>query len=184
VPELPEVETIKRDLTKALIGKKIIRADILWPKTVAPLSPTDFQSKIKNTKITELERRAKMIRIKLSGPLDLLIHLKMTGQLVYKNIAGGHPDKEMGLTQPSKYTRLTLTFSDKSQLFYNDLRKFGWVRLASDEVIKNLFSTHGPEPLQKDFSLKYFQSLLKKYPNRPIKQILLDQTLIAGIGNI
>jgi len=206
VPELPEVETIKRDLAKVLIGRQISKVEILWAKTVAPLSPAIFQRKIAGTKITDLERRAKMIRIKLSGPLDLLIHLKMTGQLIFVPklptnpprttlrgssrvvlggfVVGGHPDKEILKSQPSKFTRLVFYFSDGSKLFFNDLRKFGWVRLADDQTIAKLFVEHGPEPLTKNFSLKYFQSILAKYPRRPIKQTLLDQKLIAGIGNI
>lgn len=216
MPELPEVETIKRDLNKALVGpasakapnsakasmgkparqgKKIMGVSILWPKTVAPLSPANFQKKIRGTKITAIERRAKMIRIKLSGPLDLLIHLKMTGQLIFVpprtvlgaplgTVLGGHPDQQMLEPQPSKFTRLIFNFSDDSKLFFNDMRKFGWVKLLDDTTITQLFTNHGPEPLSKDFTAVYFQSLLSRYPKRPIKQILLDQALIAGIGNI
>ncbi|KKS88349.1 MAG: Formamidopyrimidine-DNA glycosylase [Parcubacteria group bacterium GW2011_GWC1_43_11b] len=189
MPELPEVETIKRDLAKVLIGRQISKVEILWAKTVAPLSPAIFQRKIAGTKITDLERRAKMIRIKLSGPLDLLIHLKMTGQLIFQPqrgqaVAGGHPQPGGLDNLPNKFTRLVFHFSDGSKLFFNDMRKFGWVRLADDQTIAKLFAEHGPEPLTKNFSLKYFQSILAKYPRRPIKQILLDQKLIAGIGNI
>jgi formamidopyrimidine-DNA glycosylase len=195
MPELPEVETIKQDLNKVIVGKQIAKATILWAKTVAPLSPTNFQKKISGTKITTIERRAKMIRIKLTGPLDLLIHLKMTGQLIFTppttvikkfpmTVVGGHPDNQMFEPQPSKFTRLIFDFSDGSKLFFNDMRKFGWVKLLDDATVAKLFAEHGPEPLTKDFSLKYFQSLLSTYPRRPIKQILLDQKLIAGIGNI
>ena len=210
VPELPEVETIKRDLNKAIIGpastkapdsakastgeparrgKKIIGVSILWAKTVSPLSPTNFRKKIIGTKITAIERRAKMIRIKLSGSLDLLIHLKMTGQLIFKSktgraISGGHPQAGGLDNLPNNFTRLVFDFSDGSKIFFNDMRKFGWVRLLDDATITQLFTNHGPEPLEKDFSVKYFQSLLSRYPKRPIKQILLDQKIIAGIGNI
>ncbi|MFA6416061.1 MAG: bifunctional DNA-formamidopyrimidine glycosylase/DNA-(apurinic or apyrimidinic site) lyase [Candidatus Paceibacterota bacterium] len=189
MPELPEVETIRQDLNKVIVGKKNTKATILWAKTVAPLSPTDFQKKISDTKITDIERRAKMIRIKLTGPLDLLVHLKMTGQLIFqpktgKIISGGHPQPGGLDNLPNKFTRLIFDFSDGSKLFFNDMRKFGWVKLLDDATVAKLFAEHGPEPLTKDFSLKYFQSLLSTYPRRPIKQILLDQKLIAGIGNI
>jgi len=189
VPELPEVETIKRDLAKILVGLKINQVKITWAKTIAPLSPAIFQRKIAGTKITAIERRAKMIRIKLSGPLDLLIHLKMTGQLIYqpqigKIVVGGHPQPGGLINLPNSFTRVILSFTNDSKLFFNDLRKFGWIRLADDKTIKTLFAKNGPEPLSKDFSLLVFQQILARFPRRPIKQILLDQTLIAGLGNI
>lgn len=200
MPELPEVETIKRDLKKALVGpasakatarhgKKIISASILWAKTVLPLSPAVFKKKITGQEIEDVSRRAKMIRIKLTGPLDLLIHLKMTGQLIFQPktggiVSGGHPQPGGLNNLPNQFTRLVFDLSDGSKLFFNDMRKFGWVKLLDDATIAQLFTNHGPEPLSKDFTIIYFQSLLSRYPNRPIKQILLDQTLIAGIGNI
>lgn len=189
MPELPEVETIKRDLAKVLVGQKIKQAEITWAKTVAPLSPTIFQRKIVGVKVTNIERRAKMIRIKLSGPLDLLVHLKMTGQLIYRPktgrvVVGGHPQPGGLANLPNSFTRVILSFTDGSKLFFNDMRKFGWMRLADDETITKLFAKSGPEPLSKDFSLKTFQQILARFPRRPIKQVLLDQTLIAGIGNI
>lgn len=189
MPELPEVETIKRDLKKAIINRKVSGVSILWPKTVAPLSPASFQKKIIGQEIEDVSRRAKIIRIKLTGPLDLLIHLKMTGQLIFKPktgraISGGHPQAGGLDNLPNNFTRLVFDFSDGSKIFFNDMRKFGWVRLLDDATITQLFTNHGPEPLEKDFSVKYFQSLLSRYPKRPIKQILLDQKIIAGIGNI
>ncbi|MFA6476585.1 MAG: bifunctional DNA-formamidopyrimidine glycosylase/DNA-(apurinic or apyrimidinic site) lyase [Candidatus Paceibacterota bacterium] len=184
MPELPEVETLKRELNKALIGLKLKDSRILWAKAVSPLSPDEFLKQIKGKRIKEVRRRAKMLFIDLEGELALAVHLKMTGQLIYKNIAGGHPDGEMLEKQPSKYTRIIFEFTDKSKLYFNDLRKFGWVKLVGDEQMGKLIENLGPEPLSPVFTPSLLGEIFKKYKNRTIKQILLDQTLIAGIGNI
>jgi formamidopyrimidine-DNA glycosylase len=184
MPELPEVETLKRELNKVLPGLKIKDTQVLWAKTVSPLSPSVFLKQIKGKKIKEIRRRAKMLFIDLEGDLALAVHLKMTGQLIYKDIAGGHPDDQMAEKQPSKYTRLIFEFTDKSNLYFNDLRKFGWVKLVDDKQMDKLVENVGPEPLSSIFTPQVLIDIFKKYPNRTIKQILLDQTLIAGIGNI
>ncbi len=184
MPELPEVETLRRELSRALVGLKIKAGQILWTKAVKPLSPSEFLKQIKNKKIVGVRRRAKMLFLDLEGKLALAVHLKMTGQLIYKNIAGGHPDDQMTEKQPSKYTRIIFEFTDKSKLYFNDLRKFGWVRLINDEEMETIIGKVGPEPLSPIFTPKLLTDIFKKYPNRTIKQILLDQTLIAGIGNI
>lgn len=113
----------------------------------------------------------------------------MTGQLIYvpkkgEVIMGGHPQQGGHLNLPNKYTRAIFTFNDGSHLFFNDLRKFGWLRTASQAELEEMVAKVGPEPLSNDFSLPYFTGIIKRYPKRPIKQILLDQRLIAGIGNI
>ncbi len=207
MPELPEVETIKRELAKVLISKKIKSAEVFWYKTVAPLSPPEFSKQTKNKVVSSLERQAKILIINFSGTTSLAIHLKMTGQLIYvankrplasklsfdKNIisrtpldiiAGGHPNSQMTEKQPSKYTRLIFEFTDGSHLYFNDLRKFGWVRLVDDSQLKDLTRHIGVEPLSKIFTDQVLIDIFKKYPNRTVKQILMDQTLIAGIGNI
>lgn len=196
MPELPEVETLKRELSKVLIGLKIKDGQVLWAKAVKPLSPSEFLKQIKGKKIKEVRRRAKMLFIDLEGSLALAVHLKMTGQLIYNYntppssrrtpllIAGGHPDNQMTEKQPSKYTRLIFEFTDKSKLYFNDLRKFGWVKLVDDKQMNKLVENVGPEPLSPIFTSQVLNDIFKRYPNRTIKQILLDQTLIAGIGNI
>ena len=117
MPELPEVETLKRELSKVLVSLKIKDIEVLWPKVISPLAPEELVSKLKNKKIVGVKRRAKILFLNLDGPLSLAIHLKMTGQLIYKNIAGGHPDNQMLEKQPSKYTRLIFEFTDKSKLY-------------------------------------------------------------------
>ncbi len=196
MPELPEVETLKRELSKVLVGLKIKDGQVLWPKTVSPLAPTDFIKQIKNKKILAVRRRAKMLFLDLEGSLALAVHLKMTGQLIFvpsrtvllgdlsRTVLGGHPDNQMLEKQPSKYTRLIFEFTDKSKLYFNDLRKFGWVKLVDDTQMSRLVERVGPEPLSPVFTPQVLINIFKKYPNRTIKQLLLDQTLVAGIGNI
>jgi len=185
MPELPEVETLRRELGKALANKKIKSAKVLWPKTVAPLSASAFaKAMARQRKIKSVNRQAKILIIDFTDNTALSIHLKMTGQLIYKDIAGGHPDNQMSEKQPSKYTRLIFEFTDGSKLYFNDLRKFGWVRLVNDNQLKDLTKHIGIEPLSKLFTDQVLIDIFKRYPNRTIKQILMDQTLIAGIGNI
>jgi formamidopyrimidine-DNA glycosylase len=187
MPELPEVETIKRELAKKLTGKIISGVDILWNKTVAPTLPSYFTKLIVDKKVISLERRAKMLLIHLSGKISLAIHLKMTGQLIFvpqkgQIISGGHPTNDV--QTPGRHTRLIFHFKDKSNLYFNDLRKFGWVRILDEKLKKYLKNDVGIEPLSPTFTVVNFKKILKKYPNRTVKQILLDQKLIAGIGNI
>ncbi len=190
MPELPEVETVKRDLAKVLINRQIKTVSVLWEKTITPNTPKSFSKLVSNQKIDSLERRAKMIKINLSGPMNLLIHLKMTGQLIFQPaksnrfIIGGHPQDHGADNLPNKFTRLVFSFTDGSRLFFNDLRKFGWVKIVNDKEAEKIFSTLGPEPLSKYFTLNYFQSLLSHFPKRNLKQLLLDQKLISGLGNI
>lgn len=170
MPELPEVETLKRELARVLIGKKI--------KT---FQSDKFALNLESQKILSVERRAKILIFKLSKGNTLLIHLKMTGQLVYRgpsSVIGGHPE------DPTKYTRAIFTFSDGSRLLFNDLRKFGWIKVVNETKLQKILSAAGVEPLGKEFSLVRFTEILGRYPKRKLKQLLLDQTLVAGLGNI
>lgn len=189
MPELPEVETLKRELDSALKNKKILSTKVLYPKTIHPLSAKIFEHTLVSKKIEAVERRAKILIINFSDSTALAFHLKMTGQLIFqphhgKKIVGGHPAPQDEVVLPNKHTRLMLTFSDHSILYFNDLRKFGWAKLVDDSQLKDLTKHLGVEPLSKLFTNEFFIDLFKKYPNRTVKQILMDQTLIAGIGNI
>ena len=196
MPELPEVETLKRELSRKLVGKTIAKTEVNWVKMVAPLSPAELGRELKGEKIAAIERRAKILIITLVGKKLILIHLKMTGQLIFvdeKNnlTIGGHPQplpQGLSLRHPKEspflHTRLVLHFTDGSKLLFNDLRKFGWFRLSHSEHLAELTKKIGPEPLSKNFTLDYFQSLFKRFPKRKVKQLLLDQHLIAGLGNI
>ncbi len=197
MPELPEVETLRRELAKVLIGQVIKAVKILWPGVVAPLSPRQFLKKIIGQKIRKVERRAKILLLELND-CHLAIHLKMTGQLIY--VPSPHPlqlpprgrGKQLKVPLPlgegrggvNKHTRVIFNFADRSQLYFNDLRKFGWLRLLRHHHRKELSERHGLEPLSRDFTFKKFLARLDRYPQRRLKPFLLDQTLIAGLGNI
>ncbi|MBU1164047.1 DNA-formamidopyrimidine glycosylase [Patescibacteria group bacterium] len=187
MPELPEVETIRRELNSKIKNKTIINVEIKVAKMVnLPIS--EFVRKVRSKKIKHVYRRAKLIVVDLYGHNFLLFHLKMTGQLVYvpkigKTISGGHSIKNLGHL-PNKFSHIIFTFSDGSKLFFNDVRKFGWVRLVDDKLYLLVRNSFGLEPLKNDFTYERFKAQLMHYPNRKIKQVILDQALIAGLGNI
>lgn len=188
MPELPEVETINRELrskiTNHIIGSVEVRVD-----RMINLPLLDFVKKLRGQKIIRLTRRGKMMIWSLSGGNYLLIHLKMTGQLIYQRakkgrfIVGGHPINDIGKL-PNKFSHITLKFKNGSKLFFNDIRKFGWMKLVDSDGLKIETKKYGLEPLSKGFTLDNFKEIINRYPNRKIKQVLLDQALIAGIGNI
>jgi formamidopyrimidine-DNA glycosylase len=185
MPELPEVETIIRDLDKKLKHKTIISIKSL-DKKVFQLTDREVK-KILGKKINKISRRAKMIIVDL-GNYFLVFHLKMTGQLVYvtetKIIAGGHPIINQGIKLPNKFSRVIFKLNDKSALYFNDVRRFGYIKLFSRDNYIEYEKKLGIEPLSNNFSLDFFKKLLLKRPRTTIKQILLDQKYISGIGNI
>jgi len=204
MPELPEVQTIVSELDKKIKNKTIKSVEVFKFKSVRPMN-TKFVQSVKGRKVLGVARRAKMIIINLSGKKYLLIHLKMTGQLVFtdkkgKGVSGGHPIpmpkgirqivaypmsgeiKDLGL--PSKFTRVIFDFTDGSKLFFNDIRRFGWIKFVDEKLYREETAKYGLEPLSKDFTFKNFIVVINRYPNRKIKQVLMDQTLFAGIGNI
>jgi len=188
MPELPEVETVKRGLAKTITGKTIAFFTCDTKKMLNQPLPF-YQKTLKGLKIMALDRRAKMIIIRLSKDWNILVHLKMTGQLVYcggrKSVIGGHPIKEGFEKDPNRFTHATFAFTDKSRLFFNDVRKFGWVRLfRGAELAKVLGHELGPEPLEKSYTIEAFQRELQKRPNNRIKQFLMDNKNVVGIGNI
>jgi formamidopyrimidine-DNA glycosylase len=189
MPELPEVETIRRGLEKNIVGKTISDFDCNWQKMLNKSLP-QYKKLLKGLKVEGVKRRAKLTILDLSKGWNILVHLKLTGQLVFGSktrcIVGGHPIKEGFDCLPNKFTHATFTFTDKSHLYFNDIRKFGWLHLLSDSELKNEIEKMklGIEPFDKNFTLGYLKNLLKKKPNMKIKQFLLDQSLISGLGNI
>lgn len=196
MPELPEVETIKKGLEKVVIGKKITAIEVFNKK--------QFEGKpqfLLGKKISTIERRGKILIFTLEN-LFLLFHLKMSGQLIYakKNITGkvisnnaleklknndkiigGHPEKKYEQL-PNKYTRIIITFSDDSRLYFNDVRKFAWLKLVEKKEYHREMSKLGKEALlltQKDLL-----QLVHSGTGSTIKQLLTNQANIAGIGNI
>lgn len=188
MPELPEVETVVRDLNKKIVGKKIKKVEIFNPKIVKNRKKV-FVDFLEGQKIKKVSRRGKLIMIFFQkDEKTLIIHFRMTGQLIFqeknKIIAGGHNQKGMLENLPNKYSHTVVTFSDNSQLFYNDVRQFGYLQLVSWEELNKILLKFGYEPLEKSFSLKEFEKLIFKYKHKNIKAFLLDQSLVAGIGNI
>jgi formamidopyrimidine-DNA glycosylase len=187
MPELPEVQTVVNHLAKKIIGKVFSNCQI----GVAKMVDRNFKANLKNQRVKKVKRRGKMIIIGLGVAKYLLIHLKMTGQLIFvdKNgqaSGGGHPIKARGynLTTPNKFTHIILNFKDGSRLLFHDLRKFGWMKIVTNNQYLVISSKFGAEPLSKDFTLKKFKDILESRPNLKIKQLLMNQELIAGIGNI
>ncbi len=184
MPELPEVETIKLSLSQKLIGLKI--------KKITLLNPKSFDGNFKGLyglEIKTIWRRAKVLGIDLVGGVTLLIHLKMSGQLVYQNgqrIIGGHPTLDMTGSMPNNSTRVIFEFNDDSKLFFNDQRKFGWIKIVNKEQLasNSLLKKLGPEPFDKNFTWKILKENLLKHKSQPVKTAILDQTTIAGVGNI
>ena len=189
MPELPEVETVKIGLQRLLPGRVIKTVDFDWPKSF-PNAEADVEAFLIGAEIVQVERRAKVLLIELSTKYSLVIHLKMTGQLVFRGgsqrFGAGHPSDSLVGELPDRSTRVTLTFTDGTKLFFNDQRKFGWVRLlATAEVpMLDFFKKVGPEPLAADFTWQDMKQRLLKRKNTNIKAALLDQSVIAGVGNI
>jgi formamidopyrimidine-DNA glycosylase len=189
MPELPEVETVRIGLARLVPGRRVTAADFDWPKSF-PNAPTDVRQFLIGSEVTAVKRRAKVLLIELSTNYSLVIHLKMTGQMVFRsgpeNFGAGHPNQSLVGELPDKSTRVTLTFADGSRLFFNDQRKFGWMRLLPTPEVMNLdfFRKVGPEPLSADFTWQDLRQRLQKRSNTSVKAALLDQTVVAGIGNI
>lgn len=181
MPELPEVETVVRRLNEVLPGNTI--------KTVQVLRDKSFQGDPENivgSTIDSVSRRAKIISINLDNGLSILVHLKMTGQLIYLSadgkVGGGHPTSDWVQSLPSSHTRIEADLTN-GKLFFNDMRVFGWWKVANDDLISAEFAKYGPDVNTDDFSLDYFSS---KLPRRSvsIKQLVMDNKVVSGVGNI
>lgn len=189
MPELPEVETVRMGLSRLLPGRQVKAIDFDWPKSF-PNAQADVDQFLIGAEVVEVRRRAKVLLIELSSKYSLVIHLKMTGQLVFASKAerfgAGHPSDSLVGKLPDKSTRATLTLEDGSQLFFNDQRKFGWMRLIPTAEVINLdfFKKVGPEPLSDDFDWRQLRDRLMRRKNTNIKAALLDQAVVAGVGNI
>ena len=200
MPELPEVETVRKGLHGLIIGRVVKSVDYDTPKSF-PNAPMDVRQFLIGASIIDVRRRAKVLLIDLSTRYTLVIHLKMTGQLVFiahpkvKKAVGretevrfgaGHPNESLIARLPDRSTRATITFSDDSHVYFNDQRKFGWIKLIpTDEVpLTDFMRKVGPEPLESSFTADQFQERFKRRSRTSIKAALLDQTVIAGVGNI
>jgi len=188
VPELPEVETVRRGLQDLIVGKVIQSETHDWHKGF-PNAAQEVQSFFIGAEIVGVRRRAKVLLIDLSTHYTVVIHLKMTGQLVYRGLThfgAGHPNDSLIGALPDRSTRVQIAFTDGSHLYFNDQRKFGWVKLMpSSEVAQTDFMKKvGPEPLEADFTADQFRARFARRARTCIKAAILDQTVVAGVGNI
>ena len=171
MPELPEVETVVRDLCAARIAdRQIRRVEVLHPSVIAGVKPREFVRRLTGRKITAITRRAKFIVFHLNGGELLTLHLRMTGQLHLARKARG-----------DKHDHLHLTLNDGRMLIYHDPRRFGRWKLVRDAAA--IFHTLGPEPLDGSLTPAEFTTRLRRH-HRQLKPLLLDQTFLAGLGNI
>lgn len=200
MPELPEVETVVRGLKKYIVGKTIKGFEFNYPKKlyfddkpatkIAKPVLKKYLNQIKGSKVTAASRRGKVIIIFLGKKITLLVHLKLTGQLILANHArlwaGGHPDSNLIAKMPTKHTHNIFTLSNGQKLYFNDSRKFGWFKFYSHQNLDKMAEIEnlGIDALSPNFNFQYLKEITKKRPKKKIKELLHDQTLIAGIGNI
>ncbi len=180
MPELPEVETIKRGLSKFIINKKLTQTDILCEKSFIG---TPVMGVVKS-----IRRYGKALIIDLSDDVSLMIHLRMTGQLIYdgttKRYAAGHPSENFVATLPNKQTRVILKFDDGGVLYFNDQRKFGFIKALPTQEVENdtFIKKLAPEPW--NMGPNDFYERLMRHKNSCIKATILDQSVVCGLGNI
>ena len=189
MPELPEVETIRNGLEKLLVNRTILDIKVDNLKSF-PNDNETVKEFILSRKVVQVRRRAKILIIELDSQYSLVVHLKMTGQLVFvdsnNRFGAGHPNDSLINKLPDKSTRISLILNNGASLYFNDQRKFGWMKTMPTDILtdQDYFEKYGPEPLHDDFTIKIFEDRLLKHPKLSIKAALLNQTIIAGIGNI
>jgi formamidopyrimidine-DNA glycosylase len=202
MPELPEVETVRVGLQQLLPGRVVNAVSHDTDKSF-PNAPADVNAFLVGAAVLSVKRRAKVLLMELSSKYSLVIHLKMTGQLVYvreahqilanshkliaeERFGAGHPSDSLIGKLPDKSTRVVFTLDNGSKLFFNDQRKFGWVKLLPTAEVPNIdfMRKVGPEPLEASFTAEQFVERLQRRKNTNIKAALLDQTVVAGVGNI
>ena len=172
MPELPEVETIKNEISRRVVGQTITGISILDAKLVAPVPVEDFCRGLEGQGVESIGRRGKYLLFKLSGKETLILHFRMTGSL---ELSVGKA------AQPARHTRATILFSNGTCLTFNDQRRFGTM-----QVVKNasfLEGKLGPEPLSEDFTTDLLEQKLRQR-SIPLKATLLDQSVLAGMGNM
>jgi formamidopyrimidine-DNA glycosylase len=188
MPELPEVETVRLQLLHKVVGKRIKKIEVFHQKSVS--YDATFATRLTDQTIEYIDRVGKLMiwSFKHEPDLFLLTHLKMTGQFFYRDkggVSGGGHSMTAADTRelPGKHTRVAFYFTDGSALFFNDMRLFGYTKLASAEETARAREQFGPEPIRDDFDVELFIEKLRKRKTS-VKAALLDQSFIAGLGNI
>ena len=185
MPELPEVETVVRDLRSLIRGQRLKKIEIKkdFHKKISPL-PVKFIKLLVGLKLLDIERTGKMITFDFGEDKKVHAHMKMTGQFVFRGrggreVFGGHP-----ISDYERFTKVIFDFGASGKLYYNDIRKFGYFKILSEGASREEKSKYGLEPIDPKFTLRVFRDLLARRPNLEIKKFLLMQEFISGIGNI
>lgn len=188
MPELPEVETVRIQLRHKLRGKTVSAVEVFHSKTVA--FDEEIEDKLVGKTIADIDRVGKLMVFSFLNENDLflLAHLKMTGQFFFIEddgvSGGGHSMTEADVRDlPNKHTRVAFYFEDGSGLYFNDMRLFGYVKLATAEETEKARAGFGPEPIAEGFDVEWFTKKLRARKT-PVKAALLDQKFVAGLGNI
>lgn len=189
MPELPEVETVRRGLERLAVGRRISSVKVLESPKSFPNSQADIDQFVTGATVVAVRRRAKLLLIDLSSDYTLATHLRMTGQLVFvgnERFGAGHPSDSLIGILPDRSTRVQIAFDDGSLLFFNDQRRFGYMRLYPTIEIPNIdfMKRVGPEPLEEAFTASQFIERVRRRAGTTIKAAILDQSVIAGVGNI
>ncbi|MBR3164140.1 bifunctional DNA-formamidopyrimidine glycosylase/DNA-(apurinic or apyrimidinic site) lyase [Candidatus Saccharibacteria bacterium] len=189
MPELPEVETIKRGLLTRILNKRIMRIVVLNEKSWRGL-PSE---RIVGESIVAIERRGKALLLRMSNGLYVMVHLRMTGQIIVDEgesgeeaarFAAGHPDESFREKMPGRHTRVVIEFEDGVRLYFNDLRKFGFMKVLDELGVQEerFLRKLGPEPWE--MTEDDFWERLQRHRTAPVKAVILNQEVIAGVGNI
>ena len=243
MPELPEVETVRRGLARLLLGRGVRRVTVFDSPKSFPNAPEQVEHFLYGASVVAVRRRAKVLLIDFDTEYSLVVHLKMTGQLVFRatpfasslathsplstlfsesapgtsiersaeislgsisqspqrsvarseallsdmqSFAGGHPNDSLIGELPDRSTRVEIGFEDGSRLFFNDQRKFGWIKLVPTAEVEQLpfFQKVGPEPLERTTTAAEFVQRIRRRNGSMVKPAILDQSVIAGVGNI
>lgn len=189
MPELPEVETVKRGLERLVIGRRVKAVRVFNSPKSFPNSSADIDQFLIGASVEQVRRRAKVLLMDLSTKYTLVTHLKMTGQVVFistERFGAGHPNDSLVGELPDRSSRVEVTFEDGSHLYFNDQRKFGWMKLYPTLEVPNIdfMKKVGPEPLEDSFTAGDFIVRLRRRNGTTIKAAILDQTVLAGVGNI
>ena len=171
MPELPEVETVKNELTPYVVGRRITGVTLLWAGMVKEPSPDEFISRVTRRTITGINRRGKYLSFSLDNGEFMIVHLKMTGSLIVQNEGDELPD----------YTRAVIHLDNDTHIAFRDSRKFGVLRAVADD--KKIIGKLGPEPLDESFTPQMLAGILLRRKT-PVKALLCEQEQIAGIGSM
>ncbi len=189
MPELPEVETVRLGLNELILGKKIASIEVLSEKSMRS-ARSDVDAFAVGAVVKDIDRRGKLLILHLDNNYSILVHLRMTGQMVYVDqstrFGAGHPNDSLIHSLPDSSTRIICTFDDGATLYFNDQRKFGyWMVVPTSQISEDAFVAKlGPEPLLPEFTASVFSERLNRRKGTNIKAAILDQTVLAGVGNI